>query len=305
MSVPLHQGHRTPKPEPVRLGASRLQTYETCERQYYFQYVEKIKTTYTDANLAFGHAMHTATEAWLRGLYASNPIDIAERFSKAWHDQLETQEIQFSTEWTDTKMRDAGLMLAERFPPFWRTTGFVVLQDSLGPIMERELHVPLDEFILVNKTDLVVGTEDGQVISFDTKTPRQLSPEGFVHLAEQLTISQIALEHHGAALGIERVDGLGYIEGVKKPVPKTSRGEGPTWHVSEISPRRSDADVREYLQKCAWRARQIRAGQFPKRPGYAHNSPCNGMCRYRRYCQNGDKTDLVFPSQPQSKLALP
>jgi len=51
-------------PEPLKLSYTKLTTYQTCQRKYYWTYVKKIVPLARQLPLEFGHAWHKAMEVW-------------------------------------------------------------------------------------------------------------------------------------------------------------------------------------------------------------------------------------------------
>lgn len=276
-------------------GPSKLESAENCGYAYKLRYVEKVQTRSESANLIFGTAGHETVEHWLLGDYSGTPPkDPAEYFIHRYDALMGEKAVKFSSRWTKESLRETGVVLAKLFPAAWRKSGLILAEDDKGPMIERELEVEFREWVLRVKIDLLaVHGPTAKLAVGDIKFPSTESPAGFEMVAGQLTDYQAALDAHASALGIDRVNGLFYFEGIKKVVPKKGRGTGPEWHMSPIAPRRTAAMVEERLQKHARKIREHEQGWYPRQERMAFNSPCS-LCDFKDYCYYGKKTGLVF-----------
>lgn len=214
--------------------------------------------------------------------------------------------MDYSSLWGPDDLRETGLRLAELFPSQWQATGLAPLVDEQGPIVERRFRVEIEPgLVLTGQPDVVAMDEEGGVIPLDVKTSAQPYEEEFLIASEQLTDYQILVEGNGEQLGLaeDGIDSVGFFEGIKRKVPKTSRGKGPEFLQPLIGPKRSAERVAERKQKLIWMAEDMRRGRYPKRPRMAYNSPC-GLCEFRNYCLKGDKSGLIFPDESQQPIAL-
>lgn len=261
--------------------------YEDCPRAYHYQYVEKIQPAAASSNLVFGEAVHKAVLGYLRG----EVQDPASKFREEWQKATEEQAIAYNATFGPEDLEETGAALCGQFPEYWDKTGLMPLVDEHGLVVERRFRVPLAEGIeLSAEPDLVAMNQDGEVFIIDVKTPASEPPEGWV--SDQLLGYQLAVEGHGEWLGIERISGLGYINMLKRKVPKKGRrGTGPTIAPLTFQPRADNERLREYVQKLVWIDEDIRRGRFPRRSRMAHNTPCN-LCDFAGLCLRGDPTGL-------------
>lgn len=286
------------------LSPSKLSDYETCGYAYARKRIDYWQEEVDAHSLAFGGAIDEACDAHIRGLVYGQAVDPVEVFDAKW-DEAVRRNMTFNANHDENSLRAMGRVMMQRFPAAWEATGFTVVIDPQGePVMQRDLEIELpNRVVLRTKLDVLVNTPHGTIANIDLKTAAQRYPEYLTPLSEQLTAYQIAVDAHAASLGISQVEELGFIEMIKRAVPKTKKGEGPTVEPPVLVPRRSDAVIAEYLQKVQWVAEDIRRGRFPRRPRMGFNTPC-GMCFLREHCASGDDDGIIKP-ETQKNLAFP
>lgn len=273
---------------------SEILTYEDCPRKYFFQYVKGIRTQVTSANLVYGTAFHAAVEAYIK----DGNKDSEAVYQSVWDKQVSEFEVEFSSTWEPEEMLASGLMLARRFGEFWEESGLMALRDIHGPIVERRFQAEIAPGIsLSTRLDLVAITPQADIIILDWKTPSTVTDSSEWY-SDQLTCQQVVFEANAERVGVDQVDGLAFGNAVKRKVPKTGKGKGPTIEPLHILPARSEEDKREYIQKVIWIDEDIRRGRFPRRGRMAHNTPCT-QCEYRKLCFDGDFEGLVAPCEKQ------
>lgn len=270
----------------VYLSHTRKGVMQTCGKKYFYQYVEKRVPASTSANLVFGTAIHAGCSAYLTAQAfggSTNPIEV---FDAEWQKAKQDTGIAYSSKWDWDGLRDTGHRLMELFQEDWTTRGWHPVLDTEGlPLVERSLRVRLPSGIIFTSVmDAVVRTLDGRILIVDFKTPSTATPDGFAEMSDQLTGYQAAAEANALSLGIEKVDGMVFYNLTKRPIPKTSRGMGPTIDVEEpTAPRKPDA-IKEWLAECEFVADDIRRKRFYRRPMDAYNSPC-ALCDFASLCR--------------------
>lgn len=279
----------------IRLRPSGVLKYDECPRQYFFQYQERLRSDATSANLPFGTAVHEAMTGYVLAKVSGKPFDALDTFDTLWSKALETEVLEFSSMWDEDSLRETGKVLVERFQSVWDDSGFTPLIDGQGPVVERRFEVEVAPGVsLSGQPDVIAVTPNGDVVALDVKTTAQPYDPSFLLIAEQLTAYQILLDGHRDSLGIEKVNQVGFVEAIKRKVPKTNRGKGPEVHEPMLTGARSKSLVDEYLDKVQSTARGIATGDFPRRPRMAYNSPCQ-MCDFRGYCLQGSMEGLTRP----------
>ena len=264
----------------INLSPSKIQTYETCPRMYYFKYIAKVPVEVTSANLPFGTAIHTGIEQYL--LNGADPVDV---FEATWKKANEEEAIQYSSQWTQSEMNETGVHLMKLFPTHWDQWGYqIAYEDDNKPLIERMFTITLKhgdiEVKFRGKIDIAVFLPSGHLGILDWKSPAQESTIIFAERADQHTAYQMLVESE-KDLDMY-VDKVGYSDLVKAKIPKR-KGRGP--HIPDIHwvDRRSDQVVLEYKMKILKTAQDIQRNYFPRQPGMAYNTPCN-MCDYPDTC---------------------
>lgn len=272
----------------ILLRPSSLLKYLDCGRSYYYQYVARFMPRVESANLRFGSAVHAAIYAWLTGA----TDDIVKTFTLLWRETIETVALDYNTLWSPESLEAAGKVLVEQFPSVWQKTGIMPLLGEEGkPVLETRLEAMLSPGVKLSGTlDLLGLTLEGEVVVLDFKTASSPAPDSFAKMSDQLGLYQILVDVNAAALGINQVDRLGFMELIKRKVPNgNSRGKGP-----EVMPpvMATQSDVTEFVRKARWVAANIEAGYFFPNPRMAWNSPCS-LCDYKRLCYDCTSEGLV------------
>lgn len=284
---------RKPLDESVRLflSHSRSESYLSCPFNYYLEYEEGWVANEEACALGFGSAIHTACAAFLISTVTKVPCDPVAIFEAEWNKFCKSKVVDYGKQWTKEKLDETGVALVKAFVAWWPTSGFTVLCCSKGrPIIERKLRIRLPGNIQYTAIiDLMARDSKGRVLVLDIKTPAQLSMEGFARLSDQLLGYQIVADAFKNDLGIEQVDGMGFIELHKVTVKEPPKKAGskpklqPNVAPVEIADRRPDSDVQDWILERRRIAQDIRTRRFPRRPGSSFNTPC-AMCKRHLLC---------------------
>lgn len=289
----------------TKIRPSGALTFDECGYAYYLKYVIGVRQEFVSANMPFGTAVHEAFLGYVLALATGRSgFNTVETFREHWGNSLETTPMEFSASFAEEDLTNIGLVLADQIPEFWDKTGLVPLIDAHGPVVERRFEVSIGrDVILSGEPDLVAMDCEGGVIPLDIKTSGVEYSEEFLLASDQLTDYQIITEHPSANLGVddEGVSAVGFIELIKRKIPKTERGKGPEILPVLYGPRRSSERLAERRQKLNWMAEDIQKARFPKKPRMAYNTPCD-LCELKRYCLKDDPSGLVFPEQYQSLI---
>jgi hypothetical protein len=280
----------------IYIRPSFIVAADECPYKAKLQYVDQIKTTAISSNLVYGTAVHDPIAKYLTAHTSGLNFDMEAQFLMNWDNAVKTQTIRYNSTTKADDLREMGKLHCQRFPAAWTQTGLVPVVDEKGFLIERTLQYEiLPGVILTGTLDLVAMDADGRFIIIDFKTPASESPELFVEMSDQLTAYQILVENN-PSLGIPAIDQLGYMELIKKKVPKTNRGTGPVVNQPLLSNGpRSKEQIEAFVQKVAWIVDDMKRGRHPKRPRMAYNTPCS-LCEYQNYCHNGETEDLIFPA---------
>jgi len=276
----------------IRLRPSAILKYQMCPYAYHLQYEQGLEMEVKSANLYFGTAVHNAITSWIRddALGTGDRLPV-ERFEEAWGLVLSSVSMTFSTSFTPDEMTDMGKVLTDKFPESWRKLDLIPLFDAKGALIERRFEAPISEgVILTGQPDFVGMNTHDEVIVLDFKTAASPSSIELVTQSDQLSAYQFIIESHKSNLGIDHVHRLGFMDLLKKKVPKR-HGEGPVVMTPNSSHRRDNATLLEFRDKVTWIAEDIQRKRFPKTPLMAFNTPCD-MCDFKNLCAFGDPDGL-------------
>lgn len=279
----------------VYLSHSSSTMMEKCAAAYAYRYRDRLQSQAESVNLGFGKAFDEAASAFLVGDVYGHDVDAVTVFNETYTAWASQRVVEMSTVWKSQEaIIETGQLLIERFVAWWKESGYSIMLDPAGkPIIQRELRVRLPRNVIYTAIlDLMVMTPEGQVGILDVKTPSTNCPDGFAELSGQLTGQQLVVEAHAGELGIERVEKLGFLNAIKRPVPTTKRGEGPVIAPVHLSNARTAAQIEEYIQSRLWIADDIRRKRFAKRSLDAYNSPCT-LCEFRQHCMTGSREGLI------------
>jgi len=226
-----------PKGQTPYLSYSRINRYLQCPEQYRLYYIENLRPKYPSASLVFGQVVHQSLALLFKK--KEDPIQV---FTNAWT-MVKPMELTYSKKETWESLDKSGKGLLEKF-----------LQDELpriGKVKAAEktfkLHITGLDLPFIGVIDLVAEV-DGKNTIADFKTSASAYDGHMADLSDQLTSYQLAEpEAEQVALWIL----------IKTKEPKI-----------ELYPSKRGADqLKEFLSKVGYLAREIQAGNFYKRPG--------------------------------------
>lgn len=278
----------------IYIRPSFVTKFDECPYAADLQYNRKIGSESTSANLIFGTAVHDAIGKWVLAHANGLKFDPVAQFLLNWDEALKGSIVKYNSTMGPEDLRETGRKLCSEFPQAWVDTGLVPLVDEKGLVIERKLEVEiLPGVILTGTPDIVAMDSSGDVVVIDFKTPASASPELFYAVSDQLTAYQILVEGT-PSLGVPSVARVGFMELLKKKIPKTSRGEGPKVLPPACGNRRTAEQIVAFTHKVGWMVDDMRQGRYPKRPRMAYNCPCS-LCDYKGFCHVGDTEGLIFP----------
>lgn len=270
------------------LRPTAIQRYEACPAQSKLVDRDRLRTNTTSAALVFGGCVHRAClGALLMDLQGVDAGDLGDRFLAEWEAVLTQTSVRFNQTHDEASLRDIGTRLCRGFREAWAKTGLTPVIGAHGQVLvEERLRVKLSPDVgLSGEPDLVGMDANGDVWVVDLKTPATKAFDGFAGIADQLTGYQLLVEAHRERLGLPKIRGLAFLEGLKQ---KSARWE---WQAAE---RHSDQQVREYTAKALRIAALMREGYYPKRSAAAFDSPCS-QCDLRGWCRTGNPEGIQFP----------
>jgi len=299
------------------LSHSAAGLYQTCPRKYQHRYKDRLASAETSINLGFGKAIDEGTSAYIVGHALGQYINPIPVFEQSFEEFCNTSIVAYSTKFQNKdECLAVGRLLLQRFVEKWTKLGWIALLDPDGkPMVQIELRVSLPtNLVFTAIIDVIVLTPEGKVLIVDVKTPSQAADFRFAQLSDQLTGYQLVVETHKARLGIDHLDGLAFLELVKRPIPKTpkkksgapgkARGMGPeVLDPHECAPRPKEK-LEEFVQSRVWIAEDIRRERFPTRSLDAYSSPCDDTCEFVRVCTNGSREGLIV-RPPRARQVSP
>jgi len=226
------------------LSHSCINRYLLCPEQYRFYYIEKLRLKFPSASLVFGQVVHQA----LADLFnkKGDPIDL---FLRTWS-ELKEVKLTYGKKQTWEKLQASGQGLLQKF-----------VNEELPRIshvraVEKkfELNISGLDLPFIGIIDLIAEVDSKNTVA-DFKTAASDYEEHEAPLSDQLTAYKLARPE---------AEQVAFWVLIKTKEPKIE------WHPSTRSPE----EMMEYISKVGYLAREIRAGNFYKRPG-KHCSWCD------------------------------
>lgn len=288
----------------MRISCSRAQLINSCGRQYYYRYEERLASTARPLALAFGSAIDKAASAYISEHALGRYFDLVAAFNEAWQREVDTYQIQYPQHWNADIACEVGNIMMRTFPEVWDKSNLVAVIDQNGvPIVQKRIFAPLHrnhELELVLDA-LVMDLLSGDIGVLDLKTSAvAILPESaFGHNSLQLTTYQYGAEHEYRSFLDAPIANVGFMELIKRKPPKTS-GKGPTVEMPVFFPRRSDDQIADMLNIYDSCLKDIESQRFNRPVNAAYNSPCD-MCDFARKCVSNDPQGLI--TRPERRTA--
>lgn len=165
------------------LSASRLKCWQTCRRQFYFRYVERIKTPTAPA-LFIGHQVHEILKLhnWSRWRGESHDVErFREEFETSWATGLENEPVPWKAKGDEPKARAEAWAMLETY-----------FAESPVPHTETPEGVEVDVECLLDRFGIrLVGIIDlvrsgGKIVDYKTAARAPSSGSGAEQHATQL-----------------------------------------------------------------------------------------------------------------------
>jgi DNA helicase II / ATP-dependent DNA helicase PcrA len=250
-----------PRPEPLQLSASAIDTYERCPMKYMFQQMWGIRGG-AHAQMTFGNVMHTTIKELASEIQKRRHVpfdEVLAIYEREW------SAAGFTDQYHEQQYRRAGREQLEAFYGTYSAAPAEVLHQ------EKRFELPLEhELIVTGRMDQVNRVESGGIEIIDYKTGR---PRDQKKAAEDLQLSIYALAAQ-EVLDLSPVKLVFYNLTTNEAIV-TSR----------------DAKALEATkQKIATVADQIRAGDFSAKPGFS----C-GYCDFKPLCPAHEQLINIQP----------
>jgi len=185
---------------------SRLSSFETCPRKYWFGYIEKPKIERVETVEAFlGSRAHEALEELFKVLLNGRTMSRDEliawydsKWEREWHEGIRIVKNEFTAEDYRSVGREALGSYYERYHPF----------DQARTLdLERRTQIDLDgtgRYLLQGYIDRLAQRDDGTYEIHDYKTSAHLPTQAEADADRQLALYQIGVQ--GMWDDVERVD---------------------------------------------------------------------------------------------------
>ena len=178
-----------PRPEPLQLSVSAIDTYERCPMKYMFQYVWGIRGG-PHAQTTFGNVMHTTIKELVGEIHDRRGISLDEVLAIY---EREWSTAGFTDDYHERQYRNAGREQLEAFYKTYSAAPADVLHQ------EKRFELPLDhEIVVTGRMDQINRLENSTVEIIDYKTGR---PRNEKKTGEDLQLSVYALAARGV-LGV-------------------------------------------------------------------------------------------------------
>jgi len=282
-----------------------LDRYSDCPRQWWYYYRSGLKARAKSATLIVGIILHEIFNTIVKSRTFGTTCDPVSMFDERWAKETTENEISYSTTQTPDGCAKSGRRMAELFDQYWRTSDLVPVMDQNGePILEREFRTSIGNGckIMARLDILAMSTKTGLVGPIDFKTPGNKPNAIATVQSNQLSIQQLVLEPHLDELGLERIDTVGFLNVLRRNIPKSRNAKGPEVLPPSIITARTPERLAEAKRDILMVHEDIERGRFPRTPRKPYNSPCE-LCDYAMHCAFGSLEGLIVPDQWTFDLA--
>jgi len=239
-----------PRPEPLQLSVSAIDTYERCPMKYMFQYVWGLRGA-AHAQMTFGNVMHTTIKELVSEIQKRRTItfdEVLATYEREW------SAAGFTDDYHEQQYRRAGRDQLQAFYNTYSAAPANVLHQ------EKRFELPLEhEIVVTGRIDQINQIDRDGIEIVDYKTGR---PRDEKKASEDLQLSVYAIAAQ-EVLGIDPTRLVFYNLTTNEAIPAS----------------RDAKTLAATKQRIASVADQIRAGDFSARPGFA----CS-HCDYKPAC---------------------
>jgi DNA helicase-2/ATP-dependent DNA helicase PcrA len=242
-------GYCPPPPVPLQLSPTAVDTYGTCPLKFHFRYGWKIRGR-AHAAMTFGNVMHSTVKFIVAQIAQHGRVaweEVERAFDREWRSS------GYEDDYQEQEYRREGLAQLRVFHSEYSAAPADVLAQ------ERPFELPLEgDVVLTGRMDQVNRLNGGvEIVDYKTGRPRD---EKSVRKNLQLSVYAMAARE------------------VLEQTPTRLTFYNLTTN-SPVSSARSEKDLQKARAQIAEAADNIRAGEFPAKPGFH----CR-FCDYKPIC---------------------
>ncbi len=242
--------YRPPVPEPLQISPSAIGTLESCPQKYLFNYAWKLRGG-PAAAMSFGSVMHNTIKYFIGELAKGHTLPIEE------------VERKFELEWTSAGFEDAYQEQEYKKDGLAQLRAFHASTLAAPPeviAQEKTFELPMDNnVVLTGRMDQVnrIGPGEEEIVDYKTGKPRdEAKAKKDIQLSVYALAAREVFDWNPARLTLHFLQS-------NRPVSAT----------------RDDKQLKKVRAEIQEAAADIRAGEFPAKPGFA----CR-FCDYESIC---------------------
>jgi RecB family exonuclease len=242
--------YRPPVPEPLEISPTAIGTLESCPQKYLFNYAWKLRGG-PAAAMSFGSVMHNTIKYFIGELAKGNTLPFEEVARKF---ELEWTSAGFEDDYQEQEYKKDGLAQLRAF----HATTLASPPNVIA--QEKVFNLPMDNnVVLTGRMDQVnrIGPGEEEIVDYKTGRPRtEDKAKKDVQLSAYALAAREVFDWNPARLTLHFLQ-------TNQPVSAT----------------REDKQLKKVRAEIQEAAADIRAGEFPAKPGFA----CR-FCDYESIC---------------------
>jgi DNA helicase-2/ATP-dependent DNA helicase PcrA len=242
--------YRPPVPEPLEISPTAIGTLESCPQKYLFNYAWKLRGG-PAAAMSFGSVMHNTIKYFIGELAKGNTLPFEEVARKF---ELEWTSAGFEDDYQEQEYKKDGLAQLRAF----HATTLASPPNVIA--QEKVFNLPMDNnVVLTGRMDQVnrIGPGEEEIVDYKTGRPRtEDKAKKDVQLSAYALAAREVFDWNPARLTLHFLQ-------TNQPVTAT----------------REDKQLKKVRAEIQEAAADIRAGEFPAKPGFA----CR-FCDYESIC---------------------
>lgn len=263
----------------MRISNSRIKSFLSCPRRYYWTYVKNLSPVSISIPLVFGRSIHRALAEWYANF--SQPVTL-EIFEATMRDAIKDVE-WFKEEKDKYQLHiNAGIELLKQYFERYKKEPFSVLQSEL------KFEVPLDSHTLVGRTDAIINW-DGRFKLLEHKTTSKL---GQNYLNKFNLDSQLTSYIYGIRKAL-KIDIQEVVLNCLRKIRIDAKKSEPEFVRDIII--RADEDLEIFEKEVVLIAAQIESCEQNPELFWRNTDSCiqYGTCAYHSLCMHGEDEAIL------------